>query len=103
MYIHNPHASTLSTLHNNLLILISSYSVLNLSIMYYNFTLSIAVLTVQFSKLNFSALETSGFVPVTLLLGGGTSASDITVIVIPFDQSPVSAESKICVSFSYCY
>ena len=44
--------------------------------------------------------EESGVVPVTLLLGGGTSSSDITVTVTPSDQSPVSAEGKRCVSYS---
>ena len=58
------------------------------------------MLTVQFSKSTFSGMETSGIVPVTLLLGGGTSASNITVTVIPLDQSPVSAQGKICVFYT---
>ena len=54
-----------------------------------------AVLTVQFSKSTFSGSETAGAITVTLLLGGGTSASEINVIVTPSDQSPVSARGKI--------
>ena len=66
-----------------------------------NFTLSIAVLMVEFSKPTFSGSEITGAVPVTLMLRGGTSASAISVTVTPFDQSPVSAEGKIlCVSYT---
>ena len=54
-----------------------------------------AVLTIQFSNLTFSGLESTGIISVTLILEGGTSASVITVIVQPFDQSPVSAQGKI--------
>ena len=67
---------------------------------YIIFTLFIAVLTVQFSKLTFSGSETSGAVAVTLMLGGGTSASAITVIVTPFSLSSSSAKGKICMSYT---
>ena len=53
---------------------------------------------VQFSQNDFIGSESSGIVPVTLLLRGGTSDSDISVIVIPSDQSPLSAEGKRRVS-----
>ena len=59
-----------------------------------NFHLFTAELTVQFSKPTFSGTEPTGVVTVTLLLGGGTSASDISVTVTPSDQSPVSARGK---------
>ena len=49
----------------------------------------------------YSGLEASGFIPVTLLLRGGTSNYDISVTVTPSDQSPVSAEGKWYVSYSY--
>ena len=73
------------------------------SLYYCNLTLKSAlpfyficvVLTVQFSKSTFSGDETTGVVTVTLLLGEGTSDSDISVIVTPSDQSPVSAHGKI--------
>ena len=52
------------------------------------------MLSVEFAKMVYSDSEASGFIPVTLLLRGGTSADDITVTVIPSDQSPVSAEGK---------
>ena len=55
-------------------------------------------LRVEFSQPDFTSSEQSGVVPVTLVLRGGTSTSDITVTVIPSDQSPVSAEGKRCVS-----
>ena len=58
----------------------------------------VIVLTVEFSENQFAGLESSGRVPVTLMLRGGTSASDISVIVTPSDQSPVSAQGKRCVS-----
>ena len=35
-------------------------------------------------------------IPVTLMLRGGISLNEITVTVIPSDQSPVSAEGKEC-------
>ena len=57
-----------------------------------------AVLMVQFSQSTFPGSESLGRVPVTLLLEGGTSDSDISVTVIPSDQSPLSAEGKRCVS-----
>ena len=51
---------------------------------------------VRFSKSTpYTGMETSGMIPVTLLLEGGTSASVITVTVTPFDQSPVSAQGKM--------
>ena len=56
------------------------------------------VLMVQFSQLTFSGSESLGRVPVTLLLEGGTSDSDISVTVTPSDLSPLSAEGKRCVS-----
>ena len=52
------------------------------------------VLSVEFAQMVYSRSEASGFIPVTLLLRGGTSTNDITVTVIPSDQSPVSAEGK---------
>ena len=60
--------------------------------------LTYAELTVQFSQNVFTGSEVSGIVPVSLLLGGGTSARRITVFVTPSDQSPVSAQGKRCVS-----
>jgi len=60
----------------------------------------IVVLTVQFSQSTFSGSEESGSISVTLLLEEGTSTTDITVTVIPFDQTPVSAEGKRCVSYT---
>ena len=55
-------------------------------------------LRVEFSDTVYTGSEQSGFVRVTLVLRGGTSASDISVNVIPSDQSPVSAQGKRCVS-----
>ena len=65
----------------------------------YHFSLYTA-LTVQFSQSTYTSSESSGIVPVTLLLSGGVSASNIIVTVIPSDQSPVSAEGKRCVSYT---
>jgi len=56
------------------------------------------VLSVEFSQPDYTGSEESGFVQVTLVLRGGTSTSDISVNVIPSDQSPVSAQGKRCVS-----
>ena len=50
-----------------------------------------AVLTVRFSETTYSGTESSGVVPVTLMLEGGISPFVITVTVIPSDQS---AEGK---------
>jgi len=56
------------------------------------------VLMVGFSDNVFSGSESSGRILVRLLLSGGTSATPISVIVTPSDQSPVSAQGKRCVS-----
>ena len=68
--------------------------------MYFGVFFFIADLRVEFSDTTYTGSEQSGVVPVTLVLRGGTSTSDITVTVIPSDQSPVSAEGKRCVSQS---
>ena len=52
------------------------------------------VLSIEFAQTVYSGSEASGFIPVTLLLRGGTSTDDITVTVLPSDQSPVSAEGE---------
>ena len=52
---------------------------------------------VEFSQSSYNVSESSGNLSVTLLLYGGTSAINITVIVMPSNQSPPSAEGKICV------
>jgi len=56
------------------------------------------VLMVEFSQNTFTGSESSGAIPVSLLLREGTADRDISVIVIPSDQSPVSAQGKRCVS-----
>ena len=56
---------------------------------------------VEFSQYAFSGSETSGVVPVILLLKGGTSTSDITVTVT---LSDITAEGKIrCPSLISCF
>ena len=62
----------------------------NITIKFYYFV----ALTVQFSSRSYTASESSGNISVTLSLEGGTSSSNITVIVLPSDQSPVSAEGN---------
>ena len=57
-------------------------------------------LTVEFHSDRFEYVESSMQFSITLSLGRGTSAFDITVTVFPFDQSPVSAEGKWCISFN---
>lgn len=52
------------------------------------------MLSVEFTQTVYTNSEESGFISVTLLLRGGTSSNDITVTVIPSDQSPVSAEGE---------
>ncbi|XP_065910088.1 uncharacterized protein [Dysidea avara] len=49
-------------------------------------------LTVQFSQSKFMGSESSTNMTIALVLGGGTSSSDITITVIPSEQSPLSAE-----------
>ena len=64
----------------------------------WNFYSPTIELTVDFADLNaentYFGLEASGFVTVTLSLSGGISSDDITVTVVPSEQSPVSAEGK---------
>lgn len=57
-----------------------------------------AVLSIEFTQSAFTGNESSGVIPVILVLRGGTSSSDISVTVTPSDQSPLSAEGKRCVS-----
>ena len=52
---------------------------------------------VEFSQSSYTSSESSGNIPIILLLKGGTSAINIPVTVTPSDQSPVSAEGKRCV------
>jgi len=60
-----------------------------------------AELTIEFAHQTFNGSEPTsdifGVILVMLLLEGGTSVSDISVIVTPSDQSPLSAEGKNCV------
>ena len=56
------------------------------------------VLRVSFAQATYFGLESFGFISIMLLLRGGVSTDDITVTVHPFDQSPLSAEGKKCVS-----
>ena len=56
------------------------------------------MLKLQFSQNVFVGSESSGIVPVTLLLKEGTSDRDISVTVVLSDQSPLSAEGKRCMS-----
>ena len=53
---------------------------------------------VEFSQNVFTGSESSGIVPVSLLLRGGTADRDISVTVTLSDQTPLSAEGKRCVS-----
>ena len=52
---------------------------------------------VRFSAPSFSGDETSGEIKVIVLLEGGASTTDLTVIVQPSELSPPSAEGKRCV------
>ena len=52
---------------------------------------------VEFSQSSYTSSESSGNIPVTLSLKGGTSDIVITVTVTPSNQSSVSAEGKRCV------
>jgi len=55
-------------------------------------------LTVEFTQQSFRGSEpvgdTIGVINVRLLLKGGASVSNISVTVIPSDQSPLSAKGK---------
>ena len=48
----------------------------------------------EFSSQEFASYEHSGVISVTLVLKGGVSDDNISVTVIPSDQSPVSAQGK---------
>ena len=49
----------------------------------------IIVLFVQFGLEQYIVMETEGYVPVGVMLSGGTSTTPITVIVTPTEQSPM--------------
>ena len=59
--------------------------------MFYSHTI---VLSVDFAQMSYTGSESSGLVPVILILRGGISSENITLTVTPSDQSPVSAEGK---------
>ena len=60
----------------------------------------IGPLIVEFASDHFEHVESSTQLSISLSLGRGTSAFDIMVIILPFDQSPVSAEGKWCIPFN---
>ena len=78
----------------------TSLLLFNLYILHY-FYFNTIDLTVTFSQTIYTDSEQSGAISVTLLLEGGTSSSDISVTVVPSDQSPVSAQGKkyVCIPF----
>ena len=49
------------------------------------------VVRVQFSQISFTGTEASGFVLVSIVLDGGSSANLFSVTITPSEQSPVSA------------
>ena len=49
------------------------------------------VVRVQFSQNSFTGMEASGFVLVSIVLDGGSSANPFSVTITPSEQSPVSA------------
>ena len=57
--------------------------------LYIKLLFSCTVLKVEFAQTSYLGGEKSGFLSVMLLLKEGSSADDITVTVMPSDQSPV--------------
>ena len=57
----------------------------------YQCLLSHTVLSVEFAQSSYTGGEKSRVITVMLVLKGGSSDDNITVIVIPYNQSPVSA------------
>ena len=57
----------------------------------YQCLLSHTVLNVEFAQSSYIGGEQSGVITVMLVLKEGSSDDNITVIVIPYNQSPVSA------------
>ena len=55
----------------------------------------------EFDQETYTGLESSSVMIVTLSLSGGTSTNDITVTVIPSEQSSVSAEGKESISCTH--
>ena len=62
----------------------------------YQCLLSHTVLSVEFAQSSYIGGEKSGVVTVMLVLKGGNSTDDITVIVTPSNQLPGSAEGMLC-------
>ena len=60
----------------------------------------IGPLIVEFVSDQFEHVESSTQFSISLSLGGGTSAFDIMAIILPFDQSPVSAEGEWHIPFN---
>ena len=52
------------------------------------------VLVVKFGSRNFQGSESSGHVEVVMIISGGSSVTPIEVVVIPSNQSPVSARGE---------
>ena len=56
--------------------------------------LTYTVLFLNFTLEQYIVMESEGYVPVGVMLSGGTSTTPITVIVTPTEQSPISAMGK---------
>ena len=60
----------------------------------FNVRITYSVLFVNFTLEQYVVMESEGYVPVGVMLSGGTSTTPITVIVTPTEQSPISAMGK---------
>ena len=63
--------------------------------------MSYIVVTVNFASHVYSGMEESGFVNVSVILNGGTSAYPFNATVTPSEQSPVSAEGNSIMYYHY--
>ena len=55
---------------------------------------------VNFSRKDYTAVETEGFVEIRIILSGGTSNISITLTVTPTEHSPISAMGRLYVQIN---
>ena len=54
---------------------------------------------VNFSRRDYTVMETAGSVQIRIVIFGGTSNIPITLTATPSEQSPISALGKSCKSY----
>ena len=55
----------------------------------------LTVIHLDFTLEQYIVMESEGYIPIGIMLSGGTAISSITVLVTPAEQSPLSATGTV--------